>query len=781
MLEEPTVVYSEPENESTTHIVHALMQFLLAARYRKNVVLTAFVVAGLLGGLYYFTATPYYQASVSVLVMGSGSDGTSISGPVERGRQRNSMPTFESLFSKTKVLAGAIPLLRPEDCIDFGDATPEAWPAILEANLSTQVLRGTNIIEVSYRSRDPKVAVNVVNAVVESYRQFLDETHRGTAGQVGRLFNKEKTETKTLLEWKERELEAVMSQYQIFGLATQPDGENLHPKLQSVLFYHKAWLEANSERLNLEASLRTIKDAIRNGQSLQQQAIALTNTAGMELLMTKLGINKYNGYFLAEIERSLLEARSELKTMTDVYGPAHPDVIDKTNNIRETEQYLLGFQQNANRRVDEIQRTELGPMLTHLVEQKLQEVWQREIALRRKYEQANAEAMQLNSQLSRVESIKHEVEWLRKEHDALLDKIADIELLQDGQEVRTAVVQEPVEATDPVSPNLRHVILMVLVGGLALGLASVYVLDILDDRFRSVEEIQNQVNVPVLAMVRQLDAPEAGGLDVLPMHVDPGSVQCEAFRTLRTALELADKEARQIVISSAEPGDGKTTVLANLAISYAQFGGKTLLIDADLRRPGMTALAAMRGREGLSSIIRGDGKVVEMAAGCVQPCGIEGLDVLPSGPRPGNPAELLAHPRFSELLAWAETHYDQVLIDSPPTLATSDAAVIGRLVDGVVMVVQPSKNRRRMVVRAKESLVSLKIPLLGIVVNRIGTDDDRGYYGYGYSYTEEYSAEADPQETAAEDQAETPQEVLTGRLADEDVDPPATIVPKRVA
>jgi capsular exopolysaccharide synthesis family protein len=347
-----------------------------------------------------------------------------------------------------------------------------------------------------------------------------------------------------------------------------------------------------------------------------------------------------------------------------------------------------------------------------------------------------------------------------------------------GAEVRPEIVRQPVEASGPVSPNLKRVAMMALMGGLAAGLALVYVLDILDDRFRTVEEMQAQLNVPVLAMVRQLEVIEAAGIDALQMHVDPSSTGCEAFRTLRTALELADKEAHQIVISSAEPGDGKTTILANLAVCYAQSNKKTLLIDADLRRPGLTALMGMRGLDGLSGIIRGQDSVVEMAVARILASGIEGLDVLASGHRPPNPAELLAHPRFSELLAWAETVYDEILIDSPPALATSDTVVIGRLVDGVVMVIQPEKNRRRMVVRAAESFHALKIPLLGVVVNRVGADGDRGYYGYGGGYG--FDCEVEYGDEASE-------EITQGQPSDaerdaeryEDQGP--IVVPRRVA
>ena len=203
----------------------------------------------------------------------------------------------------------------------------------------------------------------------------------------------------------------------------------------------------------------------------------------------------------------------------------------------------------------------------------------------------------------------------------------------------------------------------------------------------------------------------------------PTSAASESFRTLRTALSLTHPDAHQLVITSAEPGDGKTTVLANLAVCYAQGEKRTLLIDADLRRPGLTNLMNMRGPRGLSEVLRSEEDVAQMAAAHIRPSGVKGLDILPSGPRPTDPAELLGSPRFSQLLAWAETAYDLILVDSPPTLATTDTAIIGRLVDGVILVVQPAKNRRRLVTQVVDRLGLMKIPLLGLVVNRSGSDE----------------------------------------------------------
>jgi capsular exopolysaccharide synthesis family protein len=201
---------------------------------------------------------------------------------------------------------------------------------------------------------------------------------------------------------------------------------------------------------------------------------------------------------------------------------------------------------------------------------------------------------------------------------------------------------------------------------------------------------------------------------------------------------LTHQDARQIVMTSAEPGDGKSTVVANLAVCFAQAGKRTLLIDADMRRPGLSNLMKMRGARGLSEVLRASGEIGRLAAAHINTTAIPQLDILPSGPRPADPAELLTSPRFSQLLAWAETVYDQVLIDSPPALAAADAAVMGRVVDGVLVLVQPAKNRRRAVMRAVERLALMKIPILGLVVNRAGSKEDRGYYDYDYGYGVHY-------------------------------------------
>ncbi len=739
MLEEPTIVRSEPVGDSASHMVHALMKFAIAVRYRRNVVLTSLAVAGLLGAFYFATATRYYAATAEVFVRQTDPGTFSSSITTEGSRQQSLMPTFEGLFTRKRIIKGALQRLSREDLVDVAGAPQENWPKILRKNLSAQVQHGTQFIEVTYRSRDPNAAVNVVNAIVQSYQDFLRETHKGAAGKLIDVLTEEKTNLNDELAEKERELQEAS--YRIGDYGIRGGSATVHPIVKRAIFFSDAMSEARKQRMELEVSLAAIRLAVQNGEDLKQHVMTVADAVGREMLLNSLGFSHQDAYMQARMEQGLIDNRAQLTSMLKDLGPAHPKVEEITNKIRQAEQYLLGYQQRVNRRLAEIQDTQLGPMLLQMVNQKLSDTWQRERAFERQYRQAETQAVDLHAQVTQLEYLKHHVERLGDMREAMVLKITDTDVKQGGEEVHTAVIHDPVVAKDPISPNLARVILMALTGGLAVGLALVYVFDVLDDRFRSAEEMQARLDVTVLSMVRQLDGNDAEGIQGLPMHVRPNSAECEAFRTLRTALELADCDARQIVISSAEPGDGKTTVLANLAVSYAQSEKKTLLIDADLRRPRLTALMGMRGTEGLSGIIRGEGNLVEMARACVCNSGIAGLDVLPSGPRTNNPAELLANPRFSELLAWAETVYDQILIDSPPALATSDAAVIGRLVDGVVMVVQPEKNRRRMVIRAVESFAGLKIPLLGIVVNRVRSHREGNYYGYGYDYTTDYGSE----------------------------------------
>ena len=625
------------------------------------------------------------------------------------------------------------------------------------------------------------MAANVIAALVQSFIEFIDRNHRGTAAELIQMLNKERENLNKILARKREELLEARRQFADMDVNSD---KALHPMVKRAVDFNDALIATQRKRMELEAMLFSIESAMANNEDLGQYLITVGDTVGREMLLSSLGLGNRDAYTQAGLEKNLLEDRAKLMTVQQNLGPNHPAVVTLSERVRITEQYLGTAQERTDQRMAELKKSQIGPWLVGIVRQQRDKAIKEEQILNDSFEKARAEAIGLSGQLAHLEMLDREVKRMDEMDNSLFNKISALYLKQNGQDVRVTQTEPPVVNKRAVSPRLSIVAIMTLFLGVGVSLGLVTLLDALDDRFRSIDEMQARLGLPLLTLVNRLDAPESTGPRALVTHAFPNATASESFRTLRTALTLTQNDARQIVVTSAEPSDGKTTVLANLAVCYAQSDKRTLLIDADLRRPGLTNLMDMRGPHGLSEILRSEHDIAEMAKVHVRASGVDGLDIIPSGPRPSDPAELLGGPRFSQLLAWAETVYDQILIDSPPTLATTDTAIIGRLVDGVLLVVQPAKNRRRLVTRVVERLNLMKIPLMGLIANRTGNDDDQGYYGYhsygygyGYEYKEGYGNDESPGMNRKEDATDGDG---TGKEQN-DEDRQTLLVPKRVA
>jgi capsular exopolysaccharide synthesis family protein len=754
-----TPPHDDASPQRATHAAHAVMQFLRVVRHWRGVVVASLGACILLGGLYYATATRLYQAKASLLVLQTGADVNSTSMTPE-GMRQGLMPTYERLFYSASVLEGALKYLLPEDRVDLNPAQPDTWVNVLRVNLTVATIRQTNIIEITYRSKSAKASVAVVNAVLRSYFDFMEKTHQGTAGEIITALTKDKKQVEEQLARKQEEVSQARRRCGDLGIRS--DSTVVHPMVQRVVALNDALIKTQQKRLELQASMTAVQAAVRNGEDLQQHFLALESSVGREVLLSGLGFSNRDAMAQANLEKTLLEDEAQLNTLQSYYGPMHPRVVELVDRIRITKQHLGGYQTQVGQRMHQMRDGQLGQLLVQMVRQRLAETWEHEHVLRGNFEAARAEAVRYTGDLERLQILEHDMKFLHDFRDVLLNKIASIDLKQNHGDIRTAVVSEPVLPKWAVWPKLSLIGVFSVAAGLGLGLGLVYVLDILDDRWRSPEELRTQLDAPILAVIRQLRELHAVGLAGIQMHAAADDVATEAFRTLRTTLAFSNHDSTRLVITSAEPQDGKTTVLANLAVACAQSGKKTLLVDADMRRPGLSNLMGVKGQGGLSDVLVSSAPLAEIISQYVCASGLPGLDLLPAGPRRPNPSELLSSPRMADLLAWAETLYDQILIDSPPALVASDTSIVGRLVDGVVFVVQPNKSRRRLVMRAVEALRGVSIKLLGIVVNRVsveGNDDVYGYgagYGYGYGYGQGETADTEHPSAAALSDAESP-------------------------
>lgn len=284
----------------------------------------------------------------------------------------------------------------------------------------------------------------------------------------------------------------------------------------------------------------------------------------------------------------------------------------------------------------------------------------------------------------------------------------------------------------PFEPNPRRDAVLGLGVGLVLGLGLALLLDVGDNRIRGKEQLEAlSGKLPVLGLIPVL----SGWRNAKTTHVasieDPTSASAEAYRSLRTSIQFLglDRSLRTIQVTSPAMSEGKTTTLVNLAVALASAGRRVVIVDGDLRRPRVHEFFGVDGRTGFTSVLVGDAAGHEVLRPVV---GVPGLVVVPCGPLPPNPAELLSRPKAQELLASLQGKVDLVLVDSPPVLPVSDAVALSTKVDGTLMVVSAKKTKRNQLVRALELLNQVDANVIGTVLNRAGGNEGYESYGYGY-------------------------------------------------
>jgi capsular exopolysaccharide synthesis family protein len=296
--------------------------------------------------------------------------------------------------------------------------------------------------------------------------------------------------------------------------------------------------------------------------------------------------------------------------------------------------------------------------------------------------------------------------------------------------VRVTLVQSAGVPTEPTSPRPTLNLALGLLLGLAAGVASAFLRESLDTSVKGSDQARDLVGAPVLGAINyDTDAPKKP----LVVVSAPNSSRAEAFRQLRTNLQFVDIEhpLRSVVFTSSIPGEGKSTTTCNLAITLTQAGLRVVLVEGDLRRPRIADYMGMEGAVGLTSVLLGRTTLDD----ALQPWGDGSLQVLASGPLPPNPSELLGSQGMQDLLRELERRADIVLIDAPPLLPVTDAAVLGTLTSGIVMLVRSNTTRREQVASAVATVAAVGGTMLGAVLNMVPTRGPDSYsYGYGYSY-----------------------------------------------
>jgi capsular exopolysaccharide synthesis family protein len=402
--------------------------------------------------------------------------------------------------------------------------------------------------------------------------------------------------------------------------------------------------------------------------------------------------------------------------------------------------------------------------------------------------QKEGERAKLASTIStQLQFLSQELQNKNRQLDVAVEKLAQIDVMpQTGTQVE--------ELTKPgpglqVAPTLPINLVLGGLSGMLLGFGIGYLIDRADKNFRSSDELRKSLGLPIVGHIpvffprteeeAEIEQPsDAVSIDkMICSFADPDSLAAEAYRAVRTNLFFSTHgESHKVIqVTSPSSGDGKSTLASNLAVSLAQSGVKVLLVDADLRRPKVHTNFGLEKSPGLTNLIRGSVELPE----AIHRSAIENLDLMPSGPRPRNPSELLALPRFKELLATLRDRYDFVIIDSPPVLAVTDPGAIAVRADGVLLALQIRRKAKPSAQRAVEILTELGANVLGVVVNGVGwrrayAYREGGEFGAGsrfYRYTEDFRGsyllgDSYAYSTAGIEQAEQASELVDARRSE---------------
>jgi succinoglycan biosynthesis transport protein ExoP len=707
---------------------------------RRGVVLTCLGVSLAIAVLYNYTTRPVYRATTQILIdrdtpnvlpnkelvdlVQGGMDYYQTQYQLLKGRTLAERAVERLKLQRHPELATG-PMMNPWErvrrffgrppsaVVDTSGIPLSPAAAAFRSRIDVDPLPGSRLVNLHFRAYDPQVATDAVNMLAQLYiEQSLELRFTTSTEATGWLSDRLKEQQvkveaaeKALQEYRERE-----------GLVNQEEKQGLVEQKLEVL--NGAVLDARTERIAKE--------------SLYNQ-IAGLGPGQIETFPLVLGSEPVQA-----LKAELASLQKEEAKLSENLGDRHPDMVRVRQQIRTTEEKMRAEMRNVARAAESDYRTALA----------------KEARLAATLEAVKKEAQETNRKSIEYGVLKRDVDTNRQLYQDLLTKTKQTGLETELKTTNIRVVEKAERPRGPISPNKMRNYQVAIILGLLVGVGLALGFEHLDNTFKTPEDVKEHLQVPFLGMVPdvELKLPSGAirGPSALYMLKNPSSALADAYRVLRTNLIFTSAETtgRVVLFTSASPGEGKTTTLANLAVALAQNGAKVLAVDGDLRRPTLNHHFGLQKTPGLSDLIVGKAA----ASQAIQSTRVNGLQLLACGYQPPNPAELLGSPMMKQILDAIRAHYDWVLIDTPPLLAMADAPVLCALVEGVVLVLAAEVATKPAVMRAIDQVHSVGGKITGVVLNRVNLERNSYYYSqyYGEYYRSYYAEGAAARASAPE-------------------------------
>ena len=695
---------------------------------RRGLVVTCLGVSLAIAVLYNYTTRPVYQATTQILIdrdtpdvlpnkelvdlVQAGADYYQTQFQLLKGRALAERAVARMKLQNHPELATG-PMISPwarvrqvfgqppSALVDTSGIPLSPAIAAFRSRILVEPVPMTRLVNLRFRAYDPQVATDAVNTLAQLYiEQSLELRYTTSTEATGWLSERVKEQQvkveaaeKALQDYRERE-----------GLVNQEERQGLvEQKLEAL---NGAVLDARTDRIAKE--------------SLYNQIVSL-GPGQVESFPLVLGSEAVQG-----LKAELGQLQREEARLAETLGDRHPDMVRVRGQIRSTEEKIRAEIRNVARAAESEYRTALA----------------KEARLAAGLEAVKHEAQDTNRRSIDYGVLKRDVDTNRQLYQDLLTRTKQTGLETELKTTNIRVVERAETPRAPVSPNKMLNYKVALILGLLVGIGLALGFEHLDNTFKTPEDVRESLPVPFLGMVPDVEVKASGeqprGPSASQVVRVPNSAVADAYRVLRTNLIFTSAETtgRVVLVTSASPGEGKTTTLANLAAALAQNGAKVLALDADLRRPTLHQHFSLPMAPGLSDLIVGKAA----ASQAIQTTRIERLQLLACGYQPPNPAELLGSPMMKQILDAVRAHYDWVLVDAPPLLAMPDAPVLCPLVEGVVLVLAAEVATKPSVQRALDQVRGVGGKVIGVVLNRVNLQRNSFYYSqyYGEYYRNYY-------------------------------------------
>ncbi|CAN5523015.1 exopolysaccharide regulatory tyrosine autokinase VpsO [soil metagenome] len=663
-------------------------------RVRWGLILLAFLLVVITTAVVTYFQPREYQSSVFIEVK-SMAENPRIFGNegIVNYHDPQLAPTVYQVLQRTGILYPVIDELKLQDKWTRNGYRPTREQAyqILRSKLDLDEVRNTDLLQISVFDPDPQQAADIANKIVAVYQEKKIQEEREILNRAVATMNEEVAKEDRKVEEAAQEVSRIRDEEHIIDLNPEGTEDSL--------------TAANANVVKQEGE---VNDAETNVATLAAKLQQIETLKGEDLMRMMPTLNIQDPTILKILPNYQEAVANEAQLLNSGLGENHPKVkalrATKEVYVRQLEQQVASVRDALQRNLNTAQTTrdELKKRLTNINEAQLA--------------QKNLSA---NYVLAKNAYIK---EKSLRDGVRLRAQTQTMEMAMPRQAISVKQVAEP--AASAARPRVALNMALGALVGLVLGIGLAFFIEYLDTSVKTMDDVENLLGVPVLAIIPQnigLLANEGGD-----------TPDAEAYRILRTNIEFNRKgpDANTISLVSGGPGEGKSTTLANLAFICAQGGYSTLIVDADLRRPVQHTLFEIEVKAGLTNYLTTEIPLEEV----LLPTKVENLTLLPSGVLPSDAVGILNSQRMSDLIVELKSRYDVILFDSPPMLGVSDASVIASEVDQTIIIVQHRRFPRAMLTRVKQAIIGVGGSVLGVVLNNVDLKHDQNYYYYTSYY-----------------------------------------------